>query len=253
MADKPVVAHRRQIGRRQRLSRRQRLRPLNRQLRVIRACQPHIGVEPVVTANPLEILVLVRRIHAKKIVIGGKPMDQQVVHESAVGIQQPRILRLAVLQSGRPIRTERIDQLDGLRPPNLDLAHVADIEKADPLAHREVLGDDARVFDGHIPSAEIDHPRARIPMNRIQRSLLERIESDGAGHANRFTGKTGSFQATTDPNGLSMNSGEWRVGGGEQDRRAAARAVVAGDAFVMVKILKCRCASQQDALRVSRR
>jgi len=51
-----------------------------------------------------------------------------------------------------------------------DLAHVTDVEKADGLADREMFVDDAGILQGHLPSAELDEPRARGPMPFVERS-----------------------------------------------------------------------------------
>ena len=44
-------------------------------------------------------------------------------------------------------------------PGHRGLAEVADVEDADALAHRGVLGDDAAagVLDRHVPAAEVGH------------------------------------------------------------------------------------------------
>ena len=56
-------------------------------------------------------------------------------------------------------------------------SHVRDVEEAGAAAGGEVLGDDpGRVLDGHLPAAEVDHPRARglVPgvERRAQQALL---------------------------------------------------------------------------------
>ena len=84
-------------------------------------------------------------------------VDQDVVDESAVFVEQPGILRLADLQSGRVVSRDVIDEGAGLRPADFDLAHVADVEQAHGFAHGMVLVEDAGVLDGHVPAAEIDH------------------------------------------------------------------------------------------------
>ncbi len=56
---------------------------------------------------------------------------------------------------------------------DIDLAHVAYIEDADALAHGEVLFDQRRVLDGHVPSAEIHHFGARRAMDRVEGGGLQ--------------------------------------------------------------------------------
>ena len=68
-----------------------------------------------------------------------------------------------------------LDGRERVLPCHLDLAHMADVEQASLRADRHMLVDDARVFDGHVPSAEWHHPGAKAPMAGIQRRFLELI------------------------------------------------------------------------------
>src|SRR5579871_1170150 len=57
-----------------------------------------------------------------------------------------------------------------------DIAHVADVEDPNAVAHSFVLGHQAtarRILDGHIPTAEIDHFRAQFAVKRVQRRSTE--------------------------------------------------------------------------------
>jgi len=65
-----------------------------------------------------------------------------------------------------------------LRPGQADIAHVADIENAHAGAHRHVLVDDTAadrsgIFHWHIPAVELDHLRAHLAMDGVQRSLAD--------------------------------------------------------------------------------
>ncbi len=122
----------------------------------------------------LEILVLIGGVDAQEIVVVGHLMHQDVVHKSAVFVEQPRIVRLAVLQLRDVVGGDEIGQPGRFRPVDFDLAHVADIEDADGIANGVVLGDDAGILDGHIPAAEIDHPGAERAMDGVQRRFEER-------------------------------------------------------------------------------
>jgi hypothetical protein len=46
----------------------------------------------------------------------------------------------------------------------MNLAHVADIEKPGLPAHRQMLIDDALIFNGHLPAEKLDHPSAQFLM-----------------------------------------------------------------------------------------
>src|SRR5206468_12676665 len=49
-----------------------------------------------------------------------------------------------------------LQELQRLRSPRLDLAHVRDVEHAGVLANRQVLLAHARVLDGHLPAGKRD-------------------------------------------------------------------------------------------------
>jgi hypothetical protein len=49
------------------------------------------------------------------------------------------------------------------------------VKQADAVPHRVVLGDDAGIFDRHVPAAEIDHTRAQRTVYGVERGLLERF------------------------------------------------------------------------------
>ena len=69
---------------------------------------------------------------------------------------------------------------------------MADIEKPDAIAHRQVLGDDAGILDGHIPAAKIDHSGTRRAVHRVQRSFFE-----------HFVGKKGKLPSYHHPSKVS--------------------------------------------------
>ena len=56
-----------------------------------------------------------------------------------------------------------------LRPLDLDLAHVRDVEDAGVGANGAVLLDDALVLDGHLPAGERNHPCPERDVPVVQR------------------------------------------------------------------------------------
>ena len=54
--------------------------------------------------------------------------------------------------------------------PDLDLAHVRDVEHARVLADGQVLGLDARVLQRHLVASEADELGARSDMTLMQRA-----------------------------------------------------------------------------------
>jgi hypothetical protein len=59
---------------------------------------------------------------------------------------------------------------------------VRNVEEAHALAHGAVLLEDARVLDRHLPAAEVDHARAELLVERVERSPLEHGGGCGGAH-----------------------------------------------------------------------
>ena len=66
-------------------------------------------------------------------------------------------MRLPFGQLRGVIHGDELHCVERLGPAQLNLAHVAHVKDADARAHGDVLGNQAGVFDRHIPAAEIDH------------------------------------------------------------------------------------------------
>src|SRR6185312_1229651 len=90
-------------------------------------------------------------------------------------------MSLPLLQLMRGVCGNKIDQPERFRTTHLYLAHMAHIEQPDGAADSIMLRKDAGVLDGHFPAAEIDHFRARLTMNSMQRG---RAKCGGLGHEN---------------------------------------------------------------------
>ena len=82
-----------------------------------------------------------------------------------------------------------LEELARLRPFDLDLAHVRDVEDAGIRPHGPVLGDHALVLDRHLPAGERNDPRARRDVPLVQRrpaeglhaAMLTRLEPPAVG------------------------------------------------------------------------
>ena len=129
------------------------------------------GVETIVGDDVFVILILIGGVDAQEVVIVGDFVDQDVVDETAVSIEQRRILGLAELEFRRVVDGDVLHQIERLRAAHFDLAHVADVEQSHALAHGAMLVEDACVFDGHVPAAEVDHLGAYGTMDGVERSL----------------------------------------------------------------------------------
>ena len=164
----PVIADGGQIGGGELLQRGARVRTLDGDLRVVVARQADLGVEVVVRPDVLEILLLVGGVDAQEIVVVGDFVDQHVVDESAVLVEQARILDLAGLEAAGGVGGDVIGQPQRLRAGDVDLAHVADIENTHAAAHGEVFFDQRGILHGHVPAAEIHHFGAHRAMGGVQ-------------------------------------------------------------------------------------
>jgi len=78
-------------------------------------------------------------------------------------------------------------EVERLRAVYFDFAHVADVEQACAVADRAMFVEDASIFDGHVPSAEVDHLGAQGAMDGVERSLEK-------SHAYLITGRIMSKQ-----------------------------------------------------------
>ena len=106
-------------------------------------------------------------------------VDDHVVDRGAVRQGQGRVLGLPVRQLRDVVGGDPLQEVLGPRPRDLELAHVRDVEQARGPAHREVLGDEARVLDGHVPATEGDHPGPALPVDGVEWRLAELGHRDG--------------------------------------------------------------------------
>ena len=70
-------------------------RALHRDLRVALARELDFGIEAVLRADVLEILLLVGGVDAEEVVVVGHLVDQDVVDEAAVLVEQAGVVGLA--------------------------------------------------------------------------------------------------------------------------------------------------------------
>ena len=84
-------------------------------------------------------------------------------------VGQERVLRLAVADPVEVVRQHALQEVVRARTADLDLPHVGHVEHAGGRPDGPVLVVDARVVDGHVPAAEVDHPGAERKVARVQR------------------------------------------------------------------------------------
>ena len=151
----------------------QRARALDGDLRVAAAGVFYRGAKLIVLDDVRVVAVLIAGVDAKEVVSVGKFMDEEVVDESAFGRHQSRIVSLADGEFRSVIATDVLDEGKSLRAFDFDFAHVADVEEPHTGAHGFVLGENAGIFDRHVPAAEIHHFGAHAPVLGIQGSLAK--------------------------------------------------------------------------------
>src|SRR5215470_7256882 len=98
-------------------------------------------------------------------------MDDHIVDKRALRVEQRRILRLADPEPRGVVHGNMLDGGERIRAMKANVSHVANVENAHAGAHRQVLGNDARVFHGHIPTVKIDHLRAEAAMYGVECGL----------------------------------------------------------------------------------
>ena len=91
---KMIVADRLERHGREALQDAQRLRPLDRELRIALARIFNLRARAIVRANMLEVLILIARVDAQKIVRVGNLVHEQIVDKSALLGHQSGVLRL---------------------------------------------------------------------------------------------------------------------------------------------------------------
>jgi len=116
----------------------------------------------------------------KRATVVGEPVQREIVHDPAVLVAEQRVLDLADPERGDVVRREPLERPLGIRPAELELAHVAHVEAANRVPYRAVLLDDARVLHGHVPPPERNHPSAEADVGGVERSALQR--GVGLGH-----------------------------------------------------------------------
>ena len=152
-----------------------RLGPLHSEHRPAIVSVAHFGVKlPRVLAEPGEVLLVVRRVRDREEAVGAEPVGEQVVEHAPVVAAEHRVLGAALGDFRHIVREQPLEELLGLRPARLDLAHVRDVEHARAGAHGHVLLANPLVLHRHLPPGERHEARAGALM-----ALEERRPAEG--------------------------------------------------------------------------
>ena len=140
--------------------------------------------------NPPEARLDVGGVDHQQEVVVGQPVHQEGVEERALGRRESRVLRLPDVEAARVVGRHALHGGEGVRPRDLDLAHVADVEQPGGPAHREVLVGDTAVPEGHLPARERHHLRPEGDVTSMQ-GRLEPGGNRGVGHGTVRIGRGG--------------------------------------------------------------
>ncbi len=173
----PVELHLRQIGVRQLLQGVDALRSLDGDLGEVVAQVLDFAIELAsIVGDPVDVLLASAGVDHQHVIFLAHAMHDDVVDERALGIQHGRVAALADAHARSIVHGDVLHRFQRLRSGDADVAHVADVEDADAGAHRQVLlhqAADGGIFHRHVPAVEVDHFRAHLAMDGIQRGLAK--------------------------------------------------------------------------------
>ena len=123
--------------------------------------------------DPRPVLVDVGGIDDEEELVVVDLVDEQVVDRAAVVVAHHAVEDLTVGGAGDVVDEDVVDVFFSLGAFDANLAHVADVENADVMAHCVVLLGDGAVLDGHIEASEGAHEGAELDMAVMQARLLK--------------------------------------------------------------------------------
>ena len=164
-----------ELDRAERLEHFLRCRTLDRDQRVAaaRVDDGRIAGSLDLLADPGVILRSVRGVDHEQEMGGSHSVDDQVVDVGTARCEQTGILRLPHPQPAGVVARYPLDGREGVLAGDLELAHVADIEQPCPGPHGQMLVDDARVLDRHVPACKWHHPGVGRAVAGVERGLAE--------------------------------------------------------------------------------
>jgi hypothetical protein len=91
---------------------------------------------------------------------------RQTVHDAVIygasfWMHQGAVLGLKILQAGRVVGGDALEERQSARPADFDLPHVTYIEKPCRAPDCEVFLDDAGILHRHLPALELHHLAAQ--------------------------------------------------------------------------------------------
>ena len=104
--------------------------------------------------QPIEIFFSARRIYYKQELVRRSSVDDEVIDDSAIFVEEERVLALTDLEAFDVIRQHSVEPLARILAGRDELAHVRNVEDAEIFPHRLMLVHNACVLDRHEPAAE---------------------------------------------------------------------------------------------------
>jgi hypothetical protein len=132
------------------------------------------GHGPDLFADPRDVLVASACVDDEEVVVVAELVDDHIVHERPVRVEHCRVVGLADGELRCVVHAQALHGGERAGAAELDVAHVRDVEEADAGADGHVFGDEAGVFDGHVPAPEVDHLGAVRAMGCVERGLAQR-------------------------------------------------------------------------------
>jgi hypothetical protein len=116
----------------------------------------------------------VRGVHDHQEMLRAGAVHDDVVDDRALLAAEQSVPSLPHFEAGDVARDQTIDRCARLRPIEVELAHVRQIEHARVLAHRAMLPDDPGVLDRHLVARERHHARAEGAVLLVERRPPQR-------------------------------------------------------------------------------
>ncbi len=169
-----VILHRTQISVGQRSEDLRRVRALKGDQRILVGPVRDLGTRAGPVGQRLDDDIGVGGVGDDKELAVGKPVDDQVVEDSAVRGADHRVPGAAGCQRGGLADQRVVQGRRGAGPGDHDLAHVREVEEPGRRAHRVVLRRLAAVTQRHQPPGEPGQRRAETLVHAGQRRAARR-------------------------------------------------------------------------------
>ncbi|MMZ62922.1 hypothetical protein D1872_251500 [compost metagenome] len=116
----------------------------------------HTDLSGKMLLQPFPVFVDVGGIHNQHIASLSTLVNQQIIHNSAIGITEKCILGLTVLQSTHIVGRHLLKKLLRICSLHGELAHMRDIEQSSLLPYRLMFLHNSTELDRQLPASKIN-------------------------------------------------------------------------------------------------